>query len=143
MCQARLYPVMRDSELMSTQTHYSQIDAYTTKDGSEIRELMHPTQHGNSNQSLAEALVFSGQKTALHVHHKSEELYHITQGQGLMTLGDKTFTVSKGDTICIQPGTAHCIENSGSGTLHILCCCSPAYAHEDTQLLEDPYAHRD
>jgi hypothetical protein len=31
-----------------------------TKDGSGIRELMHPDRHGNRNQSLAEALVPPG-----------------------------------------------------------------------------------
>lgn len=37
------------------QTHSADIPAYLTKVGSEIRELMHPAQHGNRNQGLAEA----------------------------------------------------------------------------------------
>ena len=35
--------------------HYRDIEPYVTKDGSEIRELMHPAVHGNEKQSLAEA----------------------------------------------------------------------------------------
>lgn len=116
-------------------THYSEIKVYTTKDGSLIRELMHPAQHGNQKQSLAEAIVFPGDRTLLHKHHITEELYHITRGTGMMTLGDKTFEVSAGDTIAIKPDTPHCIENIGSDDLHILCCCSPAYSHDDTELL--------
>lgn len=53
-----------------------------------------------------------------------------------MTLGDKTFEVSVGDSVLIPPGTPHCIEACGAAPLKILCCCSPAYDHEDTELLE-------
>ena len=41
-------------------TSHDQIPPYTTKDGSEIRELMHPAVHGNRNQSFAEAIVAAG-----------------------------------------------------------------------------------
>jgi len=116
-------------------TRYAQLEAYTTRDGSLIRELMHPAQHACTQQSLAEAIVRPGQKTALHRHNISEELYHIIRGTGRMTLGAETFEVSAGDTLVIAPGTAHCIENTGSDDLHILCCCAPAYAHDDTELL--------
>ena len=118
-----------------THTHYRDIEAFTTKDGSLIRELMHPLHHASRNQSLAEAIVHPGQKTALHRHRQSEELYHITAGTGQMTLGADSFDVNVGDTICIIPGTAHCIENTGDTDLHILCCCAPAYAHNDTEIL--------
>jgi mannose-6-phosphate isomerase-like protein (cupin superfamily) len=117
-------------------TRYDDIPAFRTKDGSQIRELMHPDKHGNTAQSLAEARVDPGQRTALHRHRRSEELYHVTAGSGLMTLGEQRFPVTTGDTVCIPPGTPHCIENTGEDSLVILCCCSPAYAHDDTQLLE-------
>jgi mannose-6-phosphate isomerase-like protein (cupin superfamily) len=119
-----------------THTHYNEIHPYITKDGSEIRELMHPQQHGGQNQSLAEARVEPGCCTQLHRHHLSEELYYIQAGSGAMTLATETFAVKQGDTILIPPGTAHAIANSGRETLVILCCCSPAYHHEDTELLE-------
>lgn len=118
-----------------TLTRYREIPAYLTKDGSEIRELLHPDHQGNRNQSLAEARVAPGQGTALHRHRQSEELYHVTQGQGLMTLGEARFRVGAGDTVLIPPGSAHCIDNDGDETLVLLCCCSPAYSHEDTELL--------
>ena len=117
-------------------TRYADVPAYVTKDGSEIRELMHPSVQGNRNQSVAEATVPPGVRTLLHRHPASEEIYHVTQGAGRMTLGDGTLDVAVGDTILIPPGTPHCIEATGSLPLRILCCCSPAYAHEDTELLE-------
>jgi mannose-6-phosphate isomerase-like protein (cupin superfamily) len=117
---------------------YASVAPYITKDGSQIRELMHPAHHaghGNRAQSFAEAIVEPGAKTALHRHHVTEEIYHLTQGAGRMTLGGQQFAVAAGDTICIAPGTAHCIECVGGVALKILCACSPAYAHEDTELL--------
>ena len=117
------------------ETAYDDIPAYTTRDGSQIRELMHPSGGVCRNQSLAEAIVLPGDTTLLHRHHETEELYHVTRGQGLMTLGDKQFEVSVGDTVTISPGTAHCIKNTGDTALHILCACSPAYSHDDTELL--------
>lgn len=115
---------------------YHEVDEYITKDKSSIKELMHPNMHGVKNQSLAEATVPQGVKTLLHYHKKSEELYHILEGAGAMTLGNRTFEVNKGDTVCIPPTTLHCIENTGDNELRILCCCAPAYSHEDTVVVE-------
>jgi len=116
-------------------TTYSDLPGEPTKDGSEIRELMHPARHGNAAQSLAEATVAPGAETLLHRHRVTEELYHVTQGVGLMTLGAEVFEVNVGDTVCIPPGMPHRIRNIGAGPLRILCCCAPAYAHADTELL--------
>lgn len=112
------------------------VKAYVTKDGLEIRELMHPQVHGNSTQSLAEARVSSGNYTFLHRHNVTEEIYHILEGMGQLTLGDEIIEVKAGDSVCISPGTPHNIINTGENKLRILCCCSPAYSHEDTELLE-------
>ncbi len=121
-------------------TRYTEIPVYTTKDGSEIRELMHPAVHGNRLQSLAEATVAPGCRTLRHRHALTEELYHVTSGRGLMILGEARFEVGAGDTVHIAPGTPHCIEALGEESLTILCCCTPPYSHEDTELLEDEAA---
>ena len=121
---------------MVLKSECSKIEPYTTKDGSTIRELMHPAVHGNSKQSLAEATVPPGGVTILHKHDLAEEIYHITEGSGIMTLGAEEFEVRVGDTICILPGTSHRIQNTGEKELKILCCCAPAYSHEDTELVE-------
>ena len=112
-----------------------EVTAYQTKDGSAIRELIHPDRHPVKNQSLAEASVDPGSTTRLHRHLTSEEIYHITEGEGIMILDGQQFVVSPGDPILIPPGTPHAIQNSGEQVLRILCCCAPAYRHEDTELL--------
>ena len=116
-------------------THYDDIDVYVTRDESSIRELMHPDQHAVTNQSLAEAVVPAGMETRMHFHKSSEEIYHITSGKGIMTLGDEQFPVTRGDTISIAPGMKHCIKNTGQDDLTILCSCSPPYSHSDTVLV--------
>ena len=118
-------------------TRYRDSVPYITRDGSEIRELMHPDVHGSAHQSLAEAIIQPGEKTQRHRHLLTEELYHVTRGEGMMHLGARCFAISVGDTVCIAPGEAHCVEASGDAPLHILCCCSPAYSHDDTQLLTE------
>jgi mannose-6-phosphate isomerase-like protein (cupin superfamily) len=120
---------------MITRSRYARVMPYQTRDGSEIRELMHPRVQGNRLQSLAEARVAPGTATRLHLHRRSEELYHVVAGQGLMTLGRRRFPVTAGDTVCIPPGTPHRVHNPGPRPLVILCCCAPAYAHADTLLL--------
>ena len=117
------------------QTRYPDVPAYVTRDGSTIRELMHPALHGNRLQSLAEATVDAGSRTQLHRHALTEELYNVTAGSGIMTLGDSLLKVGVGDTVLIPPGTPHRIEATGAEPLRILCCCSPPYSHDDTELL--------
>jgi len=120
---------------VSGRTSLGEIAPYVTRDGSEIRELLHPDAHAVRNQSLAEAVVAPGGATLLDRHEASEEIYHVTRGNGLLTLGSEKFAIAAGDSIAIPPGTPHRVENVGAVALHILCCCSPAYSHDDTFLL--------
>jgi mannose-6-phosphate isomerase-like protein (cupin superfamily) len=112
------------------------VSPFTTKDGSEIRELL---AHRNScirNQTLAEARLRPGTGTAPHHHVLTEEIYCILEGQGLMQVGDETGEVGVGDAVAIPPGAVHQITNTGPGVLRFLCCCAPGYEHEDTVLAE-------
>ncbi len=121
---------------MAHHSRYADTRPYRTKDGSTIRELMHPAVHGNVRQSLAEATVAPGERTMLHRHQQTEELYHVTAGQGCLTLGDIEVDMKPGDTACIPPGTPHRIQNTGDVDLVILCSCAPAYSHDDTEMME-------
>lgn len=109
--------------------------AFIAKDGSRVRELMHPTVHGNRAQSLAEATIPAGSTTRLHRHRCVEELYYVLQGQGLMTVGGEEWVIGMGDTVLIPPGTPHQIRALGAADLRILCASAPAYADDDTELL--------
>jgi mannose-6-phosphate isomerase-like protein (cupin superfamily) len=119
------------------QSLYRDIAPYITKDGSEIRELMHPTIQGNRAQSFAEATVPPGGETALHLHRVTEEIYHFTVGSGSMRLGTAILNVATGDTIAIPAGTPHCVINTGNLPMKIICTCVPAYSHDDTILISE------
>ena len=111
------------------------VPAVTTKDGSEIRELL---AHRNSCiqlQSLAEARLPPGASTTPHHHVRTEEIYYILEGEGLMRIGSDSRRVVVGDAIAIPPGKQHQITNTGTITLKFLCCCAPAYEHDDTILI--------
>jgi mannose-6-phosphate isomerase-like protein (cupin superfamily) len=110
--------------------------AFTTKDGSEVRELLAYRNSGIRNQSLAEARVAPGASTQEHYHQKTEEIYYITHGRGRMRIGAEVREVKAGDAIAIPPGQKHKLWNTGDEWLRVLCCCAPAYEHADTILTE-------
>ncbi len=112
------------------------VPAFTTKDGSEIRELLAYRNSSIRKQSLAEARLPVGASTAPHHHVATEEIYYVIEGRGLMRLGDESRPVSVGDAIAIPPGLLHQMTNTGPVVLKFLCCCAPAYEHSDTVLLD-------
>jgi mannose-6-phosphate isomerase-like protein (cupin superfamily) len=118
-------------------TSYNEIQSFITKDGSLIRELMHPDRHGTMHLSFAQAAVEPGCATAAHQHKKSAEIYHVIQGKGKMTLDEEQFPIGPGDTVYIAPGRCHRVENTGWETLILYCCCAPPYSHEDTEILAE------
>lgn len=117
-------------------TNLHGVEPFTTLDGSEIREVAGiPT--GNSvHQSLAEATIPSGGETQEHFHRSSEEIYFFTHGLGRLRVGEQVREVEPGDAVVIAPGLRHKLWNTGAGPLRLLCCCAPAYSHEDTVLTE-------
>ena len=111
--------------------------SFITKDGSEIRELL---AHRNSiirNQSLAEARLPAGASTQEHYHIKTEEIYYIKHGAGRIRIEGETRDVKTGDAIAIPPGQKHKLWNTGNEMLRLLCCCAPAYEHDDTVITEN------
>jgi mannose-6-phosphate isomerase-like protein (cupin superfamily) len=136
--RAKLWHGTTGTKAIDMKSTYNAAEAFVTKDGSIIRELMHPSRHTVRAQSFAEATVEPGATTLLHLHRVTEEIYHVTDGQGVMTLGHERFAIERGDTIVIAPGTAHCVTNNGTVELKILCASTPAYSHEDTELLDSP-----
>jgi mannose-6-phosphate isomerase-like protein (cupin superfamily) len=114
----------------------NEVASFVTKDGSEIRELLAHRNSGIRNQSLAEARLRVGAATQEHYHIKTEEIYYITHGVGRMRVDGETREVKVGDAIAIPPGRKHKLWNTGAETLRLLCCCAPAYEHDDTIITE-------
>ncbi|MFO7968196.1 MAG: cupin domain-containing protein [Archaeoglobaceae archaeon] len=110
----------------------NEIEAFITKDGSEIREYYH-----SENVSLAEASLKPGQSAEYHLHQKAVEIYYILEGEGLMEIEGEDRMVTRDQTVLIPPGSKHRIKNIGDGQLRLLCFCHPPYSDDDTTLVEE------
>lgn len=117
-------------------TNLEFIPPFTTKDGSEIRELLAWRNSAIRNQSLAEARVPVGGSTVEHYHARTEEIYFITHGTGRIRIESEELDVNPGDSIAILPGKKHKLFNTGGEVLRLLCCCAPCYEHSDTFITE-------
>jgi len=113
------------------------VPAFTTKDGSEIRELLAYRNSCIVKQSLAEARLPPGSSTTPHYHPLTEEIYYILVGTGRMQIEDEVRSVGPGDAIAIPAGARHQITCTSAEPLKFLCCCAPAYEHTDTVLVDD------
>ena len=101
-------------------------EAFVTKDGSTIRELHHTTA-----QSLAEASLEAGQATQRHYHARTEEIYLLTAGGGVLEVDGESREVVAGDAVLIPPGAWHELVAGADGA-RLLCMCAPPYSHDDT-----------
>ena len=115
-----------------------EVPSFITKDGSEIRELL---AHRNSvirNQSLAEARVAGRRQHAgtLSRQNRGNLLHHARHGTDPHRR--RNARREAGDAIAIPPGSKHKLWNTGNETLRLLCCCAPAYEHDDTVITESP-----
>ena len=113
-----------------TINNLSKQEPFRTKDGSTIRSILDRTNAPVQNQSLAEATLPEGSATDRHYHKLSEEFYFILEGEGRMEINGETQIVGPGDAILIPPNAWHQI--TALTALRFLCCCAPAYAHDDT-----------
>ena len=113
-------------------------EPFITADGSSIRELAGVPTGNAANQSLAEATVAARRRDdrALPPHLRGDLPVH----RGAWDACGSATTrrdVRAGDAVVIPPGAPHKLLNTGPEPLVLLCCCSPAYSHEDTVLTED------
>jgi len=117
-------------------SHRNELEPYVTADGSTIREWAGPGYSPAQNMSMAEATVAPGAATTAHYHRKAEELYLVTAGHGRLRVDDVEREIAPGDCAVIPPGSVHKLWNTGPDDLVVVCCCSPAYSHDDTVLVE-------
>jgi quercetin dioxygenase-like cupin family protein len=99
---------------------------FVTKDGSTIREL-----HHTAAQSLAQATLEAGQATQRHYHARTEEIYLLTAGGGVLEVDGESREVVAGDAVLIPPGAWHELVAGADGA-RLLCMCAPPYSHDDT-----------
>jgi mannose-6-phosphate isomerase-like protein (cupin superfamily) len=64
--------------------------------------------------------------------HLPEQIYYILEGAGIMTVGEETREMKRGECVFIPSGTPHGIRNHGKQVLRYFSAASPSF--EETQL---------
>lgn len=70
-------------------------------------------------------------KSKPHLHKKTEEIYYILKGRGLMTIDDEKQEVETGDMIPVPRNKFHTIEKISKEPLELLAITNPKYDEED------------
>jgi len=82
----------------------------------------------DNHVSIAKARVEPGVTTTLHYLDGITERYLITQGKGLVEIGDlPPSEVERGDVVIIPEGISQRIKNIGEKDLIFYCVCAPRF----------------
>ena len=108
-------------------------EPFITLDGSEIRELAGIPTGNAANQSLAQATVAAGRehRRALPPRVRGDLPLHVA-GAGPDVLGDERRPFAPATASSSRPAPSTSSSTRGAEPLVLLCCCAPAYSHEDT-----------
>jgi mannose-6-phosphate isomerase-like protein (cupin superfamily) len=101
----------------------------TTSDNLYVKRLA-----GDSLVSSFCILIKKEVKPHKHVYHSEHVL--VLDGEGLMTLGDSTFTVRKNDLIFIPKNTVHSAVRRGIRPLKVLSIQAPEFDGRDRVFLD-------
>lgn len=106
-------------------------------DNTRLRELLHPDRDYpfDGRYSLAHA-VLPPQTTSLKHILKSDEIYYILSGYGVMHIDSEAAPVEPGDVIEIPPGATQWLENNSDNNIAFLCIVDPAWQGDDERVVE-------
>jgi mannose-6-phosphate isomerase-like protein (cupin superfamily) len=62
---------------------------------------------------------------AEHVHNVQEQVYHVLEGEGMLTLDDRSVLMRRHDYVFVPPGVRHSFTNSGLVPLVFLVVTTP------------------
>ena len=93
--------------------------------GALSKPLVMPETAGSKHLDYRISMYQPMARVAVHTHKVQEQIYHVLDGEGLMTIAGKDHVVRKHDVIFLPPGVEHAIENSGMVDLVFLVITSP------------------
>ena len=70
-------------------------------------------------------------EVADHVHQVQEQIYHVLEGEGLLTLDGKRHVMRRHDYVFVPPGVRHSFRNTGTTSLVFLVITSPVEDSEE------------
>ena len=87
-----------------------------------------------------EIVVYAGKRLSLQRHQRRAEHWYILHGKAKMTLDDKQFILSDGQSVDIPRGSFHRIENIGSDDLSFVEVQTGDYfGEDDIERIEDDF----
>ena len=85
----------------------------------------------NGTENMSVAYVNITDKFKPHLHKKTEEIYYILKGRGLMMIEEEQVEVRAGDLIPIAKNKVHAIEKISEESLELLAITTPRYNPND------------
>ncbi len=101
-----------------------------------VKELIDPNNSDVENLNMALITVEPGKSSEPHYHGKTEEIYYILEGIGVLTYDEQKQEISGGCAIYIPPGKTHMITNVGRQILKLLSINAPPYDPDDTHIVK-------
>ena len=89
------------------------------------------SQTGLTLLSAAFVEVDIGAASPRHWHEKTEEIYMIVEGKGIMHIDDQLLPIGPGDCVTIPVRLVHAIDNTGTTPLRMWVVTSPPYTDGD------------
>jgi mannose-6-phosphate isomerase-like protein (cupin superfamily) len=86
---------------------------------------------GSEQFSLAIETIDPGISKARHLHRRTEELYFVLSGEGLVNAGGVDHTLASGAAFFIPIGQPHYLSANGTSPLSVLIVSSPAFDESD------------
>lgn len=108
---------------------------YFFKEGCFIEEWHNSRADGD--MSVVRVRVEIGNTTKLHALTGTHERYVMLEGQAVVTVGNESWPISKGDVVVIPPNTPQKIENCGAKDLIFLAICTPRFKEQNYRELQE------
>jgi len=91
----------------------------------------------HSDERSTTFLIWVKEKVKPHKHASHTEVIVVLKGKGLMTVGDETREIRKGDLIIIPQGTVHSVITSSRKPLKVVSIQSPVFLGKDRIWIEE------
>ena len=111
--------------------------AEKSEDGATVWAMLSDEEKEQAGVQLAYGYLLPGKTATLHMHQKSDEIYYVMCGKGIMHLGEQQYPVTKGSIAFIPKEMPHSLENNSNQNLEVVCISSPAYQKDDFIKVEE------
>ncbi len=89
-----------------------------------------------SDKDVTSVVIYIKKGVKLHVHREHTEQVIVLSGKGVMTLGNETIPIRKGDYIIIPKGVPHAVRVKGRKPLKVISIQAPQFKGKDRHFLE-------